>query len=298
MRISVIVPVRDDPRVDDLLATLAAQRGAPDFEVIVALDGARRRPRLPESLPIRLLDLPARGPYPARNAAAREARGEVVLFADSDCLCPPDWIAHAALAFEDPAVAVLQGASVADDPRRLARWIQAEYDRYVASHAAAGFRRFCNTRCFAARTAVVRELPLPERYTRGGDGAYGRLLLDRGIPIRYDPDWRIVHRHVATRWAEGRKAFEEGFFGARWSGAEGLDLFGPADEASGPGAWLVAATRRSRLARWAAGAGLLPAAAALAGASAMMPERAGAAAFSRFRSAAHLAGRLFGEARR
>ena len=133
--ISVIVPVRDDPRVDGLLASLADQRAAPSFEVLIALDGARRKPRVPASLQARLLDLPARGPYAARNAAAREAAGTVVLFTDSDCLCPPDWIARAAGEFENRGVAALQGASVSSDRSRLSRYVQLEYDRYVASHA-------------------------------------------------------------------------------------------------------------------------------------------------------------------
>ena len=72
MKVSVVVPVRDDPRVDDLLASLAAQQDAPPFEVLVALDGARREPRVPSGLPARLLRLPPQGPYAARNAAIRD----------------------------------------------------------------------------------------------------------------------------------------------------------------------------------------------------------------------------------
>ena len=82
VKISVVVPVRDDPRIDDLLDSFASQIGAPPFEVLVALDGARREPLVPASLPARLLRLPKRGPYAARNAAIREARGEILLFTD------------------------------------------------------------------------------------------------------------------------------------------------------------------------------------------------------------------------
>jgi glycosyltransferase involved in cell wall biosynthesis len=294
--ISVIVPVRDDPRVDDLLVTLSAQRSAPAFEVLVALDGSRRQPRVPAGLLVRLLRLSPRGPYPARNAAAREARGELLLFTDSDCLCPDDWIARAARSFDDPALSALQGASVAFGRTRLDRFIQAEYELYVASHATTGFRRFCNTRAFAIRADVARETPLPDLHARGGDGVYGRLLESRGIAIRYDPDWRVLHRHSRTRWIEARKAFDEGFFGARWSLAGHPGLFGPSESGKGPGARIVAMTRNSRLARRAAAAALLPVAAVLSAASAALPEKPAAAAFHRSRRATHLAGRLFGEA--
>lgn len=299
MRVSVVVPVRDDPLVDALLASLDAQRDAPEFEVLVALDGSRRRPQVPAALPARLLRLPARGPYPARNAAVREAKGEVLLFTDSDCLCPPDWIATAARLFEDATVMAVQGSSRASAESRLSRLIQLEYDRYVASHAAAGYRHFCNTRNFAIRADIARELPLPEALPRGGDAVYGWLLERRAVTIHYEPSWWVAHCHPASRWDEGRRAFAQGKNGALWGREPGLDLFGsgPADDSGWrrPGARLLFATRGRPVARRAASLALLPAAALFAALSAVLPGQAGAGAFGRFRRAAHLAGRLSGE---
>jgi len=300
LRVSVVVPVRDDPRVDGLLASLDAQCDAPEFEVLVAMDGSRREPRVPATLPARLLRLSARGPYPARNAAVREAKGEVLLFTDSDCLCPSDWIATAARFFEDETVSAVQGSSRASEESRLSRLIQREYDRYVASHAAAGYRRFCNTRNFAIRSAIARELPMPEVLSSGGDAVYGWLLERRAIAIRYEPSWWVAHCHPASRWDEGRRAFAQGKDGALWSRELGLDLFGSthADDSRrrGPGARLLSLTRGRPAARRAAALALLPAAALFAALSAVLPGQAGAGAFGRFRRAAHLAGRLSGEA--
>ena len=301
VKFSVIVPVRDDPRVDDLLASLAVQRGAPDFEVLVAMDGSRREPRAPYGLSVRLLRLPARGPYPARNAAVAEAAGDVLLFTDSDCLCPPDWISAAAQLVEGEAVAALQGASRASDDSRLSRFVQSEYDRYVASHAALGYRRFCNTRNFAIRTALAREIRLPETFPRGGDGVYGRLLEERGVPIRYEAGWWVAHQHPSSRMEEGRRAFSQGDDGARWARVAGLDLFAAEGEAEaklhGPGAFLLRHLPRQRFLRRAVSVSLLPVAAALAAASGVLPEGPAARCFSLFRRACHLSGRLWGESR-
>lgn len=300
VRISVIVPVRDDPRIDDLLVSLAGQRGAPPFEVLIALDGSRRVPLVPASLSARLLRLPPRGPYVARNAAAREARGEILLFTDSDCLCPADWIAMAAQFFEDGAAGAVQGASRASDASRLSRFIQFEYDRYVDGHAVVGFKRFCNTRNFAIRAAIVRELPLPEDLPRGGDGVYGGMLERHGVSIRYEPGWFIAHRHLASRWDEGRRAFEQGKNGAIWAGKLNLDLFASIRGGApmGPGMWLLSRSNNRPAAQRAASLALLPIAALFAAMSGILPEAAGVKAFSRFRRASHLAGRLYGLATR
>jgi glycosyltransferase involved in cell wall biosynthesis len=297
LKISVIVAVRDDPRVDGLLASLAEQRGGPDFEVIVALDGSIREPRVPPGLPARLLRLPHRGAYAARNSAIREAAGEVLLFSDSDCVLPPDWVRTASRLFDDPSLEALQGASRSNDDSRLSRFIQLEYDRYVTSHAAHGYRRFCNTRNFGIRAEIARRIPMPETFPRGGDGVYGRRLEASGISIRYDPGWWVAHRHSTSRRAEGRRAFDQGLNGARWARA-GSDLFDDDHAAPGhgrgPGAFLRTVARNGPLRR-AASLALIPVAAALAAASASLPQRAADRCFSLFRRACHLSGRLRGE---
>jgi glycosyltransferase involved in cell wall biosynthesis len=297
-KVSVIVPVRDDRRIDDLLISLATQKEAPEFEVLVALDGARRKPRIPASLAVHLLEVPPRGAYPARNSALRAAQGALLLFTDSDCICPAEWIATAFQHFEDANVIALQGASRAHDGSRLSRLIQLEYDRIVGGLPPSSYRYFCNTRNFAIRAAVARELPLPEAFPRCGDAVYGRLLEKRGIAISYEPSWWVAHRHPTSRLSEARRAFEQGRDGALWSHALGLDLFasGNGGGPHGPGVWLLSHTRGGPRARRAAAGALLPIAAAFSTLSAILPGGAGERAFSRFRRAAHLAGRLSGEA--
>lgn len=297
MRISVVVPVRDDARIADLLASLANQRGAPEFEVLVALDGGARRGTVPAVLDerVRVLDLPARGPYAARNAAAREARGEILVFTDSDCVCPPDWMARAAREFDDPGVSALQGGSEAYRDSRLSRWIQLEYERYVRSHEAAGYRRLCNTRNFAIRRRVFERLPFPEDRQRGGDGSYGWLLDTNGIGIRYEPRWIVLHQHPEDRRTFARQVFRQGLDGARWKRSGGIDLFGTSDPRR-PGARLLRLASRSPRLEEAASAALIGVSAVLGAATLALPFRAGRPVFDRFTRAAHLAGRLRGEA--
>lgn len=296
MRISVVVPVRDDARIADLLASLAEQRGAPEFEVIVALDGGA-----PATIPsrlesnVRVLDLPPRGPYAARNAAARQAHGEILLFTDSDCVCPPDWVARAARELDDPSIAALQGGSEAFRDSRLSRWIQLEYERYVQSHEAAGYRRLCNTRNFAIRRAFFERFPFPEQRQRGGDGSYGWTLDTNGIAIRYEPRWAVLHQHPEDRRTFARQMFRQGLDGARWKRSVGIDLFGASDSRR-PGARLLRLASRSPRLEEAASAALVGVSALLGAATLALPFRAGRPVFDRFTRAAHLAGRLRGEA--
>lgn len=85
------------------------------MEVIVASDGSSdgtesRVARLRDGrMPLRLLSLPRRGKAHALNAAARCARGEVLVFSDANTLLAPDALRKLARNFADPDVGGVAG---------------------------------------------------------------------------------------------------------------------------------------------------------------------------------------------
>jgi GT2 family glycosyltransferase len=98
-RFSVIVPTYN--RAESLgmcLSALAAQdfpRHA--FEVLVVDDGSSTPPRdliaqCPPDLQVRMIEQANAGPAAARNAGAREARGEYLAFTDDDCRPEKTWL--------------------------------------------------------------------------------------------------------------------------------------------------------------------------------------------------------------
>ncbi|WP_372790486.1 glycosyltransferase family 2 protein [Paraconexibacter sp.] len=113
-RASIIVPARNAaatlPALLDALAALDLPAGT-NVEVVLADDGstdgtpdlARAHP-----LPVHVLTSPGRGPAAARNAAAAQARGDVLAFTDADCAPTPRWLA-AGLAALDAGADIVQG---------------------------------------------------------------------------------------------------------------------------------------------------------------------------------------------
>ncbi|MGZ4384067.1 MAG: glycosyltransferase [Gaiellaceae bacterium] len=99
--ISVVVPTRDRvPMLERCLDGLRRQRGVGGIEVIVVDDGssdARGVERLAAAaaeLRLVRLDGHGRGPAAARNAGARAAGGEILLFTDDDCVPDSEWAAR------------------------------------------------------------------------------------------------------------------------------------------------------------------------------------------------------------
>lgn len=97
--ISVIIPHLNQP--DDLetcLASLDAQSLDRDlFEIIVVDNGSSCLPAetVARHPGVRLLKELQPGPGPARNAGARNAKGDVFAFIDADCRAHPDWLSTA-----------------------------------------------------------------------------------------------------------------------------------------------------------------------------------------------------------
>lgn len=99
MTISVIVPMYNSRRA--ILQTLKCleQQGRSDFEVLVVDDGntdgsaavvedfARQ-----SLLSISVMRQPNTSPAKARNSGAASSRGSVLVFPDSDCVPPPNWL--------------------------------------------------------------------------------------------------------------------------------------------------------------------------------------------------------------
>ncbi len=97
MQFSVIIPVFNRPaELDELLDSLTRQTDR-QFEVIIVEDGSEQKSdtivkKYENRLPITYIEKPNSGPGLSRNAGARKARYDYLIFFDSDCIIPEDYI--------------------------------------------------------------------------------------------------------------------------------------------------------------------------------------------------------------
>jgi GT2 family glycosyltransferase len=92
---SVVVPVKDDPRIFRLLTSLACQSVSTDrFEVLVVENGSRELGERVSALGghVRYLHSPSSNPAAARGVGLQAARGRFLLLTDADCVVAEDWI--------------------------------------------------------------------------------------------------------------------------------------------------------------------------------------------------------------
>lgn len=97
MKFSIIIPVYNRPQeIGELLASLAAQSRR-DFEVIIVEDGSKVSSKevvekFRPGLNIRYLEKENGGPGPARNYGSQYAVGDYLVYLDSDCIAPPQYM--------------------------------------------------------------------------------------------------------------------------------------------------------------------------------------------------------------
>ncbi len=127
MDFSVIVPAfNEEKRIRACLASIAAQRTACSYELIVSDSGSTDGTVvIAREYTDRVVVCREKGTARARNEGARLAGGDVLIFIDSDTTVSPDYIDTVARAFKDPG---LLGASCAFKfTRRSPKLLGAEY---------------------------------------------------------------------------------------------------------------------------------------------------------------------------
>jgi glycosyltransferase involved in cell wall biosynthesis len=95
---SFIIPVFNRPdELAELLGSLAAQI-LKSFEAVIVEDGSTIRSdevivKFSSLFPIHYFDRPKSGPSRARNFGISRAKGDYLIFVDSDCILPPGYLA-------------------------------------------------------------------------------------------------------------------------------------------------------------------------------------------------------------
>jgi hypothetical protein len=126
--VSFIVPVRNDAvNLERCLEAIRANTYPKDrIEIIVADNGSHDRSReVAKRAGARTLELPGLTVGALRNAAVREAKGDILAFVDADHQIDANWLTHAVAALREPGTGAV-GAPYAPPPQPT--WVQEIYD--------------------------------------------------------------------------------------------------------------------------------------------------------------------------
>lgn len=217
---SVVIPARDAAGpLRDCLQALLGERRAEVLEVIVVDDGScDATAQLARAAGARVLRLDGRGPAAARNAGARAAEGEALLFFDADCVPEPNCPGALLAALADPTVAGARGAYTTAQRSLVARFTQLELDEKQERLARSARIALVDTACAAYRRALFLEVGgFDERFRlpSAEDAELSFRLVERGERLVFVPAARVRHRHPERLGTYLRRKLRFGYFRAR-----------------------------------------------------------------------------------
>lgn len=203
MLASVVIPAFNEAqRLGDCLSSLVRQAGnRQEIEIIVVDDGSTdNTPDLVRRFPgVRLIRQVRQGPATARNRGAREARGEIVLFTDGDCIPLGNWLEEMLAPFHaDPDLIGIKGVYITRQRALTARFVQLEYenkyDKLARQHYidfidtySAGYRRGA----FLEAGGFDQEFPV----ACAEDVELSYRLANSGCKLGFNPRAKVIHRH-------------------------------------------------------------------------------------------------------
>jgi glycosyltransferase involved in cell wall biosynthesis len=209
--VSVIVPVFNNPEaLAECIDTLYQQSYPADQFEIVVVDNASMPPlslsrqHSPTLTTVRCL---TPGAYAARNAGVQVARGDILVFIDSDCLAESDWIASGVNALTANPDAVV-GGEVAMLPPEA--WSAVAYYQYLVGFfqqkniEEKGFSATANLFCRRQQFMVVGGFD--ESLYSGGDREWCWRARHAGYGIVYAPAARVLTSARVTLAAAIRQA--------------------------------------------------------------------------------------------
>ncbi len=190
--VSVIVPVRNDPRIRRCLRALLGQTYPAERTELIVVDNrsSDETPVVVREHPVTLLvENRTLSPYAARNRGIERARGEILAFTDADCVPDKDWLTRAVAALEREGADLVGGrvrfrfsepphaAEIFDSLHNL------DNDRSIAERGVAKTGNLC------ARRRVFEAIgPFPAARRSGGDVEWTGRASGAGFALVYAAD--------------------------------------------------------------------------------------------------------------
>jgi len=217
MKASVIIPAFNaEKTIEECLKALKAQSLKP-FEIIVVDDGSTdNTPKIVKKIGgIRLLRQENSGPAKARNFGAENAKGNVLVFTDSDCIADRDFLREITGPFEEKNVAGVQGKYKTKQKELVARLTQLEIEQRHEKMAKQRFIDFMGSYAAAYRANVfnaMKGFDTSFPMASGEDTDLSFRISKTGKKMVFAEKAVVWHTHPSS-WA---KYFKVKFFRAFW----------------------------------------------------------------------------------
>jgi glycosyltransferase involved in cell wall biosynthesis len=227
MKLSVIVATFNRKReLQDLLASLATQTLPPvQFEVVVVDDGSSDGTNLfvettikKASFTIKYYYQQNKGPGKARNLGMERASGDVLIFIDSDCILPPEYLSTVHRAFEEQKIDAYGGPDrTAENFPAWDKAVNYTLTSFITTGGLRGSEGTTLARYYPRSFNMGFKRALYERiggfgsiYQYGEDIEFSHRILESGARVAFLPDAYVYHKRRTNIRAFAKQIYKMG----------------------------------------------------------------------------------------
>lgn len=217
IKASVIVPAFNAEKTIAKCLEALSKQSFRGFEIIVVDDESNDGTcRVVEKFSkARLVKQRHGGPAVARNNGAKAAKGEIIVFTDSDCIAESNWLGEMVKPFENKGVAGVQGRYKCRQKEIVARLIQLEIEQSYERMQKMEFIDFIGSYSAAYRKNVFAQLKGFDTsfpIASGEDTDFSFRVHEKGHKMVFNPKAVVYHTHPTSF----KKYFKVKFFRAFW----------------------------------------------------------------------------------
>ena len=225
--ITVIIPAKNSARtlpacLEGVLCQPGFQYGI-DYEVIVVDDGSDdATAEIAARKGLKVISQANAGPASARNAGARAAVGDILVFTDADCAPDPSWLSQLTQPLKNPEVVGAKGIYRTRQTGLVPRFVQLEYESKYRRMEKLATIDFIDTYSAAYRKDVFLEnggfdvrFPVPSVE----DQELSFRLSAKGYCMVFAAQAAVYHEHDLTLTEYIQRKFNIGYWKAcmlRW----------------------------------------------------------------------------------
>ena len=207
-RFSIVIPAYNCEKTvgNTIRALLNQSLPREQYEIIIVDDGSLDNTReVIQSFPeVTYLWQNNKGPSSARNYGANNARGEVIVFTDSDCTPIHEWLEYMVRPFDNPEIAGVKGAYLTNQKELVARFCQKEFEERYRLLAKFEYIDFVDSYSAAFRKDAflgVGGFDVAFPLANNEDVELSYKLATRGYKMVFVPQAVVYHTH-ASSWIQ------------------------------------------------------------------------------------------------
>jgi glycosyltransferase involved in cell wall biosynthesis len=217
MKASVIIPAYNAEKTIGQCLEALENQSFRDFETIVVDDGSKdKTAEIVEKFKgVKLLQQKNSGPAAARNLGAKNAKCEIIVFTDSDCIAEKNFLNEILAPFSDKKVAGVQGKYKSRQKELVARLTQLEIEQRHEKMARQESIDFMGSYAAAYKKSVFDEMTGFDTsfpMASGEDTDLSFRIAKAGYKMVFAEKAIVWHTHPSSLW----KYLRIKFFRAFW----------------------------------------------------------------------------------